>query len=412
LSWSFSPHGDLMGRLNQTRVTYLVAVGITTCGIFLVAGFAPEAEAHKAADPQATILHLDGSFPEALGYVGGARELSNGNLLVADPLGQILAIVDLESGTADTLGRVGAGPAEYRYPDALYPLAADSSLLVDLGNARLLLLGPSGEFVSTLSMTRVGDGGALTIILPRFVDAAGRLYYQPEHFSTGSGPDSAFIVRFDRTDGRIDTLCAIGLPRADRDQASGRVILSRRALLRQDDWAVSADGRIAIVHSADYSIEWIQTNGTRVRGPANDYPAVRVSRSEKESWLDEFFGERVSVRTRRTADGTRSMQLLRGSSGPRPDIDSYEWPDRMPAFRAGRTIAAPDGRLWVERYVSADARPIVDVFDARGHKQEEITLPHGRRVVAFGANHVYLVRKDELDLQWLERYRITVTGPR
>jgi hypothetical protein len=401
-----------MGRLGQTRATYLVAVAIIACSLSTVAAFAPSDVANIVTHHQSTVLNLDGSFPEPFGYVGGVRELSNGKLLVADPLGQILAIVDLESGAADTLGRVGAGPAEYRYPDALYALPGDSSLLVDLGNARFLVLGPSGEFVSTLSMTQIGGGGSLTIVLPRFVDAAGRLYYRPEHFSAGNGPDSAFIVRFDRTDGRIDTLGAMGLPRADRDQASGRVILSRRALVPRDDWAASADGRIAIVHSADYSIEWIQTNGTRVKGPANEYPAVRVGRSEKESWIAEFFDERVSVRTQRTADGRRSMQLLRGSSGPRPDVDSYEWPDRMPAFRAGRTIVAPDGRLWVERYVSADAQPVVDVFDARGYKQEEITLPRGRRVVAFGDNHVYLVRKDELDLQWLERYRMTATAPR
>jgi len=401
-----------MDRLGQTRATYLVAIGIIACSLSTVVAFAPADVANIVTHHQSTVLNLDGSFPEPFGYVGGVRELSNGKLLVADPLGQILAIVDLESGTADTLGRVGAGPAEYRHPDALYALAADSTLLVDLGNARFLVLGPSGEFVSTLSMTQVGDGGALTIILPRFVDAAGRLYYQPEHFSAGSGPDSASIVRFDRTDGTIDTVGAIGLPRPDRNQASGGMMLSRRALVPRDDWAVSADGRIAVVHSADYSVEWIQSNGTRVRGPANHYPAVRVGRSEKESWLDEFFGERVSVRTQRTADGRRSMQLLRGSSGPRPDVDSYEWPDRMPAFRAGRTIVAADGTLWVERYVSADAEPIVDVFDARGYKQQEITLPRGRRVVSFGETHVYLVRKDELDLQWLERYRITVTSPR
>lgn len=401
-----------MGRLSRTRTPYLIAVGIIAGSLSTVAAFAVAHDADNVTDPQSTILSLDGSFAEPFGYVGGVRELSNGNLLLADPLGQTLAIIDLESGTADTLGRVGAGPSEYRHPDALYSLAADSSLLVDLGNARFLVLGPSGEFVSTLSMTQVDDGGGLTIISPRFVDAAGRLYYEPEHLSAGSGPDSASIVRFDRTDGRIDTVGAVGLPRADRSKASGGVMLSRRAFVPRDDWAVSADGRVAIVHAADYSIEWIQSNGTRVRGPANDYPAVRVGRREKEQWIDEFFGERVSVRTQRTADGRRSMQLTRGSSGPRPDVDSYEWPDRMPAFRAGRTIVAPDGTLWVERYVSADAQPIVDVFDARGSKQEEISLPSGRRVVSFGEGHVYLVRKDEVDLQWLERYRITVTGPR
>jgi hypothetical protein len=284
--------------------------------------------------------------------------------------------------------------------------------LVDLGNARFTLVGPGGEFGETLSMTQIGEGGGLTIILPRFVDGAGRLYYEPENFSAGNSPDSAVIVRFDRTDGRIDTLGTVGLPRPEHQQVSGGVMLSRSALLPRDDWAVSADGRVAIVRSEDYSIEWISRDGKQVRGPANDYPAVRVGRAEKEMWLEEFFTEKVSFRTQRTADGQRRMQLSRGSSSSRPDVDAYEWPDRMPAFRAGRTIVSPDGSVWVERYVAADARPILDVFDARGYKQGEIMLPHGRRVVSFGDTHVYLVRSDEVDLQWIERYRIVTTGRR
>lgn len=396
-----------MSQLSPVGPQHRVGTAILECGLCAIAFFVSGHGPLMPKEDQSIALELDQSFAEPFGYVGGVRELSDGRVVIADPLGEVVAILDLVSGTADTLGRVGAGPREYRHPDALHALSADSTLLVDLGNARFTVIEPGGEFGETLSMTQIGESGGLTIILPRFVDGAGRLYYEPEHFSGGSSPDSAVILRFDRTDSSIDTLGAVRLARPERRQASGGVTMLRGALLPRDDWAVGADGRVAIVRSTDYSIEWREADGERVRGPATKYPTVRVGRAEKESWLEEFFTEKVSVRTQRTADGRRSMQLSRGTSrGGESDIESFEWPNTMPPFRAGRTVVAPDGNVWVERYVSADARPIIDVFDPRGEKVTEIELPLGRRVVSFGANHVYLVRKDEVDLRWLERYRV------
>ena len=400
-----------MSWFNRIEPKHGAGTAILACGLCAIAFFVGGHGPVLPKGAQSIALELDQTFAEPFGYVGGARELSDGRVLIADPLGEIVAIVDLVSGTADTLGRVGAGPRDYRHPDALHALTADSTLLVDLGNARFIVVGPGGEFGETLSMTQIGEGGGLTIILPRFVDGAGRLYYEPEHFSAGNSADSAVILRFDRTGSSIDTLGAVGLARPERRQASGGVMLSRGALLPRDDWAVGADGRIAVVRSADYSIEWRDANGEFVRGPATEYPTVRVGLAEKESWLEEFFNEKVSVRTQRTADGRRSMQMSRGTSGgSRPDVEAFEWPNMMPPFRAGRTIVSPDGSVWVERYVSANDPPIIDVFDARGQKVTEIELPLGRRVVSFGASHVYLVRQDELDLQWLERYRVVGTG--
>ena len=400
-----------MSQINSMGAKYRVGTTILACGLCAVAIPASWYGLATPTNSQSMLLELHQTFAEPFGYVGGARELSDGRVLVADPLGEIVAIVDLVTGMADTLGRVGAGPREYRHPDGLHALPADSTFLIDLGNARFIVIGPDGRFGQTLSMTQIGEGGGLTIILPRFVDGSGRLYYEPEHFSAGNSPDSAVILRFDRTDSSIDTLGAVGLARPERRQASGGVMLSRGALLPRDDWAVGADGRVAIVRSADYSIEWRDADGEGVRGPATEFPPVRVGRAEKEGWLEEFFNEKVSVRTRRTADGRRSMQLSRGTSGGSTrDVESYEWPNTMPPFRAGRTIVAPDGSVWVERYVSANDPPMMDVFDARGQKVTEIELPLGRRVVSFGANHVYLVHKDDVDLQWLEQYRIVGAG--
>ncbi len=85
--------------------------------------------------------------PQDFSYFHTVRELAGGDVLVADPFSQALFRVDLDSGTRTRIGGVGEGPSEYQSPDAVWPLPGDSTLLVDLGNARLTTLDPHLEFV-------------------------------------------------------------------------------------------------------------------------------------------------------------------------------------------------------------------------------------------------------------------------
>ena len=57
----------------------------------------------------------------------------------------MLFVVDMDAGTRAQVGAEGQGPEEYRQPDAVWPLPGDSTLLVDLGNGRLVVLGPDLE---------------------------------------------------------------------------------------------------------------------------------------------------------------------------------------------------------------------------------------------------------------------------
>ena len=52
------------------------------------------------------------SCTAALAMVRTVRPLPDGRILVADALGQVLLAVDMDAGTADTIGRQGAGPGE------------------------------------------------------------------------------------------------------------------------------------------------------------------------------------------------------------------------------------------------------------------------------------------------------------
>ena len=363
--------------------------------------------AHREAPEQSIQLSLQRKYAEPFGYVGGMRVLSDGRLIVADPLGQVLVLVNRDTGVADTLGRLGGGPNEYRQPDAVFPLPGDSTLLTDLGNARLTVLSPDGVFCETSSIPREVAGGVQEIVLPRFVDSAGRIYYQPDNFSRSGPPDSAYIVRYDRNTNAVDTIGSVMLTPSEESRSGSRVMMRRGPLRPRDDWALSTDGSVAIVRGTDYSVEWIKPDGNRIIGPSNRYESIRISAAEKKEWITNAAIENINMRMMMSASGERTIQFSRGGSSRNVGVDDYNWPRYLPPFRNRRSLVGPDGILWVERYTKADDPPIIDRFDELGNRIDSFELPHNRRVGAFSENVAFLVHTDEDGLQWVEEYRLT-----
>ncbi len=378
--------------------------------------------ATAAQVPERSLTKPDATFFEAFGMVGGLRELRDGRVLIADPLGQALMVVDLVAGTADTIGRVGTGPGEYRQPDGVFPLPGDSTLLVDLGNGRLTVLGPDLSFGET---TPIGQGGqgrgggpgspmsGMNVVLPRGTDSKGRVYFEAlgmEMRPGGQLPDSAPIMRWDRATGAFDKVAQVRLQER-RTETSGRlgehdVRIIQIPLSPQDAWAVGWNGRLAVARTDGYYLEWIEPGG-RVRGDDVSYRPVRIRRAEKEEWVNQSSSSGLMVRAE-INNGVRSMSFGRGGGGGgRSDVDDYEWPDAKPPFVASGVRVTPEGEAWVRRSVAAGDAPIFDVFGADGQLKERVTLPVGREVVGFGRAHVYVVLRDEFDLQWLERYERT-----
>lgn len=355
-------------------------------------------------------------FEEGFSLIGGLRELPDGRVMVADPLGQVLVIVDLTTGVADTIGRVGQGPEEYRQPDGIFPLPGDSTLLVDLGNARLTALGPSFEFGPTMQIARgnpggPGPGGGMLFVLPRQVDARGRLYLRGSGLGRPGAelPDSAPVIRFDRASQRIDTVAIVKIRELRRRSSGGannrNVSIQQVPLSPADGWAVAPDGRMALVRANPYSVEWHDADGRVVQGPQIAYDPVPVRRAEKEEWVNRLSGGlMIGVDIN---NGQRQVSFSRGGRAARNrGLDQYPWPDRKPAFNAEAISVAPDGTLWVERSQPAGQPAVYDIFGPDGERRTQITLPAGRQVIGFGNGVVYTMMRDEFDLQYLERYAL------
>lgn len=364
------------------------------------------------AQAQVRLGRPDATFPEDFGTIQTVREMADGRVLVADPLGKELYVLDMAAGKRTVVGSQGQGPQEYLQPDAVWPLAGDSTLLVDLGNGRIVTLGPDLSFGPTtpIALSEPGPGRPLVLALPQGVDGLGRIYTRAMGGGMGGPlPDSAAVLRIDRRTRAADTVATFKL--ADRTQTrSGgannqNVQISNVPLSPEDAWGVAADGWVAVARAGDYHLEWIRPDGSVVRGAPVPFEAVRISTADKEEWVAELgrsgggIGIGIEIQ-----NGRATMTFGRGMGSQGRETDRYTWPERKPPFYSGRIPVDGAGRAWVRRHVTAGAPSTYDVFDRTGARVGTVTLDAGKRVVGFGASSVYVVAFDEFDLNYLERY--------
>ncbi len=377
--------------------------------LLLLAG----ASAPENAQAQARLGPPTARLNEDFGSIQTVRELPDGRVLVADPLAKALYLVDLAAGRRTVIGREGGGPEEYRQPDAVWALPGDSTLLVDLGNGRLVALGPDLSFGPTMPIM-VGDfqpGQPVVTALPQGVDGQGRIYARGMPGGMGGPlPDSAPILRIDRSSRahqRVATFKTPDMTQASTGGANNQnVRISAVPLSPEDAWGVAPDGSLVIARAADYHLERLGPDGTLTRGPATPFDPVRIGTAEKEEYLAEQgrAGGGIGMRIE-AVNGVASMSFARGGGGSvAREISQYTWPERKPPFFGGRIPIDGAGRAWVRRHVEAGGPSTYDVFDPAGKRVGTVLLDSGKRVIGFGRGTVYVVAFDEFDLNYLERY--------
>jgi hypothetical protein len=362
-------------------------------------------------------ITLDGpaaSLTEDFGAILNVRELPDGRVLVADPLGKALFVVDLDAGSRTAIGSEGQGPEEFQQPDAVWALPGDSTLLVDLGNGRLVALGPDLSFGPTMpiSMSEFQPGvpgQTLVIAIPQGVDGEGNIFSRLMGGMGGQLPDSADVIRIDRATKGHESVASFKL--GDRTQTTSggannrNVQISNVPLSPEDAWGVGADGSVVIARSDDYHVEWHRPDGTVVKGAPVPFEAVPIRTAEKEEWVAAQGrtggGVGISVMVN---NGAVQMGFARGGQGGQREIDQYEWPEVMAPFYQGRINVDREGRAWIRRHRPAGEVPLYDVFRPDGNLLESVALPAEGNVVGFGDGTIYVVTFDDFDLSYLSRY--------
>jgi hypothetical protein len=391
---------------------------------FLCATSTPGAQGVRVT----TLGKPDAAYREPFTDITGVRELQGGRVIAVDRVEKTLQLIDFGSGTATPVSRVGNGPTEYGIPVRLFALPGDTTLVADALNFRYLVLAPDGKAVRTFGLE---DGRGDRFPGTGFADTRGHYSFTDERYeprTSAGGPGGqkdAIVTRRDRSGEHVDTLAVLAVPAGRetwaRSLPGGRIYNhTSRPLALEDAVAFAPDGRVAVVRAADYHVEWIGTDGRTVKGPPVRYEAILVTEGEKEAFIVSRTraGQIITMVQGGGGAGTAASPPAGGGSAPRGGAmpaprgmfnpNDLTWPATMPPFLADGARVAVDGRLWVLRArASTDPLPTYDIFDGRGQLVERVALPKGTRLVGFGPGSVYLGRKDDDDLWYLERYRIT-----
>jgi len=321
-------------------------------------------------------------------------ELPDGRVLVTDNRERVLAVVDLADGVVTTLGREGEGPGEYRSVFTILPQPGNRFLVYDATLRRFLVVTGEGAVEGTEPLDRPPLSGFSP---PRGPDDAGNLYITHRQVSV-SPPGllpTATLYRWNPGAGTLDSVAALS------NYAPGQEGPSFVPMPREDAWTFMVDGAVGLLVASDYHLEWYGPDGDETVGPIIPHPRVRVGDREREAWIDALYAQ--------AAGGSSRMQGGDGGfASPdrrRREVDPNRFPEFVPPFEGGFIPVAPWGQVWVRsRTLSDSTRTVFDVLDRQGGLARRVSVEGEARVLGYGRESVYLARRDEVDLEWLERY--------
>jgi hypothetical protein len=325
------------------------------------------------------------------------RELSDGTLLVGDRLETRLVHIVWDPPAESEIGRIGEGPGEFRGIGPLFPLRGDSTLFIDSYSGRWNLLDYT-RIVQTIRRERFWPGvrnGELA-----GTDTLGHILGTQNFSFPGGSPrgvygDSLLVLRASFPTERTDTVARIrgqggeGLliqePTAERP---GR-IFPQNPLGSQDEAMLFPDGWMAIVRLDPYRVDWISPALVLHPGEPLPYQPVEVSDREKCAALARW---------------------IRQDASCDPDVFPG-WPTFFPPIVHNRTrgpvlLAAPTGHLAVRRTPSATIPGNrYDIVGRDSRLVGTLQLPENETLIGFGRQSVYILAKDDWDLETLRRHQ-------
>jgi hypothetical protein len=352
------------------------------------------------------------TFDQGFTHVVGVRQLADGRVIVLDSHERTIVVFGNDGRVIRTLGRSGSGPGEFLMPSSILAVSGDSTLIRDGPNNRFLVITPDavmGDILDLLGQPPGGPPPPLGVAMVRFADQRGHFYAQAQAILRRSGGeyqliDSAAIERWtDRSAGR-DTIAFIYVRHVPGTTAARGFVAyrakDRPAYWTSPQWAVSSDGWLAIANDAPYRIDTIDPNGRRHFGEPIPTRPVRVTDAMKQRWCEDRGRPQPMLTSRR--DGTpATVQMVRMPCDP-----PKAWPEFIPPFLPGAVSFAVDGSIWVNRTFEHDNPVQYDVVSRAGRLVGRVRLPESRRLVGFGDGWVYLVRRDEFDLEYVERHAL------
>lgn len=309
----------------------------------LAAGVVASAAGAQQRTPQRPPLRPLGqavATSEAIASIAAVRALSDGRVLVNDPVSRrvllldsamklIRVVADTTAATQKAYSTVDGGLLAYR---------GDSTLFVDPASYSMLVIDPSGEINRVIAAPRPEEVSALLGGARggnAGFDAKGRLVYRnnanfsfrlsqprPQSGRQAAPPqpaDTTPIVRFNLATRTEDTAAFTHVATTRlvwvNTEGGQRIAPVINPLQLVDDWALLPDGTIAIVRK-NYHVDFIANDGTKSSGPLIPFDWKRLTDSAKIALIDSVREARSGGRARTAAAGSSASDSAR----PRPEV--------------------------------------------------------------------------------------------
>ena len=441
-----------------------------TLALLCAAGGAAGAQALPPIHALGPVEHKS---TELLGAVSAVRALPGGRVLVNDNSGRKVVLFEPSLATFSVVADTTSATANAYSSRAggLFAYKGDSSLFVDPTSLSMLVIDGVGKIARVMSVPRPNDAGSLIggqSGTPGF-DAQGRLVYRaapnfgmPKRAAEGTFgmpvfPDSVLLVRIDLATRKLDTIGTVKTQKMNMSMtqdANGRMTVTsiQNPMQVVDDWAVLADGSVAIVRGQDYHIDWLAPDGTQWSSPKVPFAWLHMNDSMKVAFLDStktaFQKLRDAAMARAAAGGGANMPLIAppgdggggggamivmrmdakagAEMGARPSgpagapaapvippmqfVSPSELPDYAPPFNAGSARGDMDGNLWVRTTNTVGGGSVYDVISKKGELMDRVQVPAGRVIAGFGVGGVVYMGVRDTDGVRLEQARRMVAS--
>ena len=218
---------------------------------------------------------------------------------------------------------------------------------------------------------------------------AGRIYFTSSGMNLQGPADSTSILRYDRATGTTEALATLWRTEPIITRSGGNVSMTLPRMVPNDDWAVGADGRVAVVRANGYRVEWHRPDGQVVTGPETAFEPLPIGQADKQAELDAPRSGGMMISWSMGSSGEQSMSMRRGGSfggGDPPRVEEFEWSETFPPFRNGRAMVSARNEVWVQRWLPMDRTPVMEVFDSLGVRLGKVELPRAATLIGFGSN--------------------------
>jgi hypothetical protein len=431
---------------------------------FFVAGSAVGAQQLPKPVPLGPVT---ATSTEPMASVAQVRALPGGRVIVHDLTGRRVLLFDSTfknvTVIADTTG--ATGNAYGSRLGGLIAFRGDSSLFVDPQSISMLVIDPNGKIVRTMAAPLPNEVQALIggqNGTPGF-DPQGRLVYRaqvrlaagaikapaPGQFQAPQFPESSLVVRVDLKSRKVDTAATFRIPKINVNMSqddNGRFMITTTVnpMPWTDDWAMLADGTIAIVRGQDYRVDFVGLDGKTTAGPKLPFDWQRLTDEDKVAIIDSTRTAIEKLRASQlaaqaaasgvdakansdTAKGGRQRPTADGGGGafnitvggrgggggpagpinftppPLSFVTPAEMPDYRPAFRQGASRGDADGNLWIRTSKVIGGATEYDVITNKGELKERVLVPAGRVIAGFGPGGVVYMGVTDGFVTHLER---------